>query len=272
MKYKLICSDLDGTLLNSRSELSEENKEAVKLLLEKGVMLVPTTGRTLMELPACFFSEELFSYIIYSNGAGLYDIKRRENVFYSPISKEASAKIFPILKKYDSLYFLHDMGKCYISYDKIKMAEKYNLSRAYILLFNIIEKLDEEELYLMTQGQETEMICAMFESSEKRDKCCAELSEIGGLKITSSGLGSLEMISTEAGKGNAVRRFSEYISIPTDKIISVGDNKNDIEMLCAAGLGLAVSNGHEAVKAAADKVIISNDEHIAKYILENFID
>ena len=116
------------------------------------------------------------------------------------------------------------------------------------------------------------MIVGFFGKEEKREaECRAELEKIPGIHTTSSADGNVEIVNEAANKGNAVRRLSELLGISTDEFITVGDSLNDIEMLELAGLSLAVSGAKPATKAAADKIICSNDEHIAKYILENII-
>ena len=68
MSYKILCSDLDGTLLNSDSEISAENLAAIQAVAEKGVFFVPSTGRTFAELPQQLREHPSIRYIIYSNG------------------------------------------------------------------------------------------------------------------------------------------------------------------------------------------------------------
>lgn len=72
-RFKIITSDLDGTLLNSRSEISSENLRAIHELSNRGIYFVPSTGRTVSELPAEIINDPAIRYIIHSNGAVLLD-------------------------------------------------------------------------------------------------------------------------------------------------------------------------------------------------------
>ena len=73
MDYKIIASDLDGTLLDSTGHISNENFEAIKQLNKSSVYFVPASGRTLAEMPKELVENENIRYIIYSNGAVVYD-------------------------------------------------------------------------------------------------------------------------------------------------------------------------------------------------------
>ncbi|MDE6111277.1 MAG: HAD-IIB family hydrolase, partial [Eubacterium sp.] len=73
MDIRLIAVDMDGTLLNDYSEVGEENLKAIRRLSEKGILVVPVTGRTYNEIPAEVRNEESIKYFVYSNGSGIYE-------------------------------------------------------------------------------------------------------------------------------------------------------------------------------------------------------
>ena len=273
MKYKVICSDLDGTLLNSSSELSEENSEAIEKITEKGYLFVPTTGRTLAEIPPAVRNHKSIRYIIYSNGAGIYD-KLCDKHYETLVSGGTIDKMLAVLEDYDLLYLLHKDGFMYLDKDGYVKAEKYRVLPAYLKLFSFIP--DEYRIgnfmdYLHSV-KEMEMLVVFFGRGEDIEaECRARLEKIPGLFVTASADGNIEIINENANKGNAIRLLSRITGISTDDFITAGDSYNDVEMLELAGLSLAVSGAKAETKATADKVICSNDEHIAKYILENII-
>ena len=110
-----------------------------------------------------------------------------------------------------------------------------------------------------------------FENDDDKDAFCREASEIASLHITSSSVTNTEFLDKGATKGEGIRRFVDMIGASLDEVIAVGDSDNDVTMLEAAGLSLVVSNGCASAKAAADKVICSNDESSMNYIYEHFI-
>lgn len=273
MKYKVICSDLDGTLLDSESRLSPENAEAISELAKRGIIFVPTTGRTILELPDAIREHKDVRYFIYSNGAGIYDAKEDKAYEYL-LSPETVGKLLEIFKKYKVMLFCHKDRGLFMDDDEFPNYKEYKIWKSYLELFRVIPpelRLHNFWDFLKNSG-DVEMIVGFFGKEEKREaECRAELEKIPGIHVTSSADGNIEIVNGAANKGNAVRRLSELLGISTDEFITAGDSINDVEMLELAGLSLAVSGAKPATKAAADKIICSNDEHIAKYILENII-
>ena len=89
------------------------------------------------------------------------------------------------------------------------------------------------------------------------------------IKTTSSTWNNLEFNISTAHKGNSLRRFAEHLGYTLDNCMALGDGTNDLSMIEAAGLGVAMSNAHPLVLAAANHVTVSNDENgVAKAIRE----
>ena len=81
--YKLIASDLDGTLFNSKVEVSPQNQKAIKTLHENGVFFAPSSGRTLCEIPEELVNNPYIRFVIYSNGSSIYDKETGETLLLS---------------------------------------------------------------------------------------------------------------------------------------------------------------------------------------------
>ena len=96
-KYRIVCSDLDGTLFNNHTQISRENLEAIDMLIQKGVYFVPSTGRTFSELPAELKEHPAIRYIIHSNGAAVLD-KQTNTRILTCIPNQATRKVLDLLK------------------------------------------------------------------------------------------------------------------------------------------------------------------------------
>ena len=98
-----------------------------------------------------------------------------------------------------------------------------------------------------------------------------KIEALGGLRVVGVSEYNLEIMNSDAGKGNALLWLAQQLGIDRADTISVGDTDNDQSMIEAAGLGLAVANACQPLKAVADAVICSNDEHAIAYILSHYI-
>ncbi len=267
--YKAYCTDLDGTLFDNEGKLSQENETAIKELVERGILFVPTTGRTICELPPCIKNNDLMRYIIYSNGAGVID---RATGWKSEelIDAQTVKAVMDILADYDAIRTVHKDGDCFVNGDALGAPEKYHITEAYIRAFKDLVSVEDDFISFARDLGNVEMICVFFAKNANKDECVARLKEIRGIEMTSSVSGNVEIISEKANKGSGVRRFREYVGISRDDIIGVGDQKNDIELLKASGLALAVANASPELKAFAKETICKNTEHTVKYVLDKF--
>ncbi len=270
--YKLISSDLDSTLLSSDMTVSLENKEAIRALAERGVYFVPNSGRTLTE-----FAEEVrnhpdIRYLIYSDGAAIYD-RVTNTVSGAYLGEDTYQRLLGILGEYESYLSVRCGGVSYV--DAEHFTEEcmiYHQVGKYYRDFLFETNVPTKDFAAFCRGlREVEMICAFFHDDGELAECSEKIRALGDTMIVSSMAHNVEILSSRAGKGNALLRLAESLGIEREETIAVGDSSNDADMLSKAGLGLAVSNAWEELKAVADTVLpCSNDEHIARYLLENY--
>lgn len=272
MKYKLIAIDLDGTLLSTDGDISDRNLDAVRDITEKGVLFVPVTGRAMYEMPKRVTECPYIRYIVSSNGAVIYDKKTGEKLTHNFTSTQF-AGIFSVLKEYETVMTVHCDMKSFADSSKItdEALDYYRINDYYknhIRTNNVI--IDNFDVYF-SQPREVEMLTVYYKYDSELEECKSRLEAMGDIDITSSVSGSIEIIRHGALKGAALVKLARKLSIELSDIIAAGDSKNDISMLEKAGLSLAASNGTDAAKAAADKVICSCNEDIAAYIRDNYL-
>lgn len=268
-KYQLVCSDLDGTLLNSEAEVSLENLRAIEKLAEQGVFFVPSTGRSYSEVPAEIRSHPSIRYFICSNGAMVMDGQSGRS-HLTGMSRQISQKIQAILGRYETHLTLRHDGKCYV--DAASATEEafdyYNVCEAHRLVINDFAVWHEHFTEFCENTDDVEVISVFFKHREELMAAREEIESLGGLQVVGVSDYNLEIMNAKAGKGNALLWLAEELGIKREDTISVGDSDNDRSMVKAAGLGLAVSNACQSLKEAADEIICSNDEHAIQYIVE----
>jgi Cof subfamily protein (haloacid dehalogenase superfamily) len=273
MNYKIIATDLDGTLLNSKMELSQENKEAILKMAEMGIYFVPCTGRSLSEVAQEIRGLQEARYYITSNGAAVFDVKENKAIIQNCIIGEDKSFLLKTLRKYHSLFTIHINGISYADADRRDHATCRSFRMNDLFIRHIDDKDDFIENFdaFCDEAKMVENCCAFFKNDEDMAACRKELLQTGRFAITASMPTNLEINFIEAGKGVALLALAEYLGIDPQKTIGVGDNINDADSLARAGLGLAVKNARPELLAIADQVVCSNDDHAMKYILENII-
>lgn len=269
--YKLISVDLDGTLLNGLMTVSNENIAAAEELVRRGVHIVPNTGRAYIEFPEIIKSLPVFRYYIYSDGAVIYD-KQTHKKIYTCLSDETGRSVADILEMYQAYPIVHAGGATYVNAaetndtDLLRQRVPEGFRRLVYGTANATENFWE---YLHSL-KNIEMICAFFQTDEQLNACLDELRALNTLHLASTDPCNLELFAVEGGKGNAVLKLADSLGIPHDATIAVGDSTNDSEMIKKAGLGIAMENACDELKAIADTVACKNTEHILKYLLDKY--
>jgi len=271
-QYKIVASDLDGTLLNDKSEISPENFHAINELTKNGIHFVPASGRTLSEIPEELRDNANIRYIIYSNGAVVFDKETGERIL-TCIDNCQIQKILDILYSYESHITIRCNGESFV--DANVQAEKdhdyYNINKEHrFTIYDFAIYLDDFKNFCYA-ADHVEVLAVYFHSYDEMMDCKKKLAEFENLRVVEGSKFCLEIVNVNAGKGNALRYLADMLNIDYSETISIGDSDNDNSIAQTAALGLAVSNACDSLKKVADKIICSNNEHVVQYVLSNFI-
>lgn len=257
---KLIATDLDGTLLNNQSEISEYNKEIFAYLEKKGVEIVLSTGRPYdgMIRYKKYLNNKNHSIVL--NGSMIVD-KNGDFVYDEPLDKDTAEKIMNIYKKYEDVYLhVYRGNKCIISKEDYyfkRYAEKENIEG----IFNGLENIDNFKFskMLFIGGRE------VLEEIQLKIK-----SEVQ-VHTSFSHNNFLEILRDGINKGEALKWLCDKKGIKRENIMAFGDNYNDIEMIEYAGTGVAMENGEEELKNKADYIAINNNDDGVGKFLKDFL-
>ncbi len=256
----LICTDLDGTLLRNDKSISKENLDAIEYFKQNGGYFTFITGR----MP--FFSHEAIENIKPNcpfgciNGAGVYDHMKMEYVWKTPIPPEAlelaryaEEKVDGIgiqVNTFDTIYFTQDNEAMKWFRDVTGVPHlKRTFDEIPLPIAKIVfADMDDDKLKMLENA---------LTSHPEAYKYDFIRSEAALFEILPKGI----------SKGIAINKLSEILNIDIRKTIAIGDYYNDVSMIKAAGLGIAVENAVDEAKAAADLVTVSNEDNaIAKII------
>ncbi len=272
MNYNIIATDLDGTLLYDLTTVSLENYSAIAEYTARGGLVVPATGRSYSEIPRELRECPNIRYLI-SSGGGVITDRRTGEVTHWPIPCDRFTAMIAILKDYECFFTLHYDRKGYMNtaQDDEAVAATYHVPPYYFFHYhNTCLKTDFDTF--LKEPLSPDMFGIFFRHEEEMTECIERFRALGGLTITSSAPYNIEVVAEGVSKGEAIRYLTKMLEKKISEVIGVGDSENDLSMLSAVGLPLAVSNAGEPLKKKAEKVICSHKEHIIRYILDNIIE
>lgn len=274
MAIKLLAFDLDGTAIVRHRDLPEANRRALALAAEKGVMLVPATGRMLDFLPQSILDLPV-QYAITANGGAVYRVKEREAVIQNLIPNSKARKVQQILDEYDVYTEYYTDGKAITQRDMPgRSRTHYALPESkwgfvdgkdYVLVPNLSDML-------LDTGLCPEKINLPYLKEESLHKeLWGRLEALGGLRLTSSISDNIEINSESAHKGAALLALAERLGFRREELMALGDNGNDVTMLEAAGCSVAMGDGAPEALAAAKHVTEAHDQEGLARAVEAFI-
>lgn len=259
MKKRLLFLDLDGTLLNDAKQITPGNREALERTLELGHGVIITTGRPLksamaqsrrlgLDKPGC--------YTIAYNGAMIYDWRREAVIFSHAMEISSAVRIFEQANK---------VGEHVQTYDSLDvLVEKRGddeALRRYCQMVSMTYRVIED---VHTDLKEKPVKCLLI-NYEKNDgllKMQAWIREnMPELDCFFSCPWFVEIVPKGMNKGEAVRMLCARLGVEIENAVACGDAANDLAMLKAAGIGVAMINGSDEVKAAADYITTRDNNH-----------
>ncbi|MDO5590098.1 MAG: Cof-type HAD-IIB family hydrolase [Lachnospiraceae bacterium] len=274
MKYKckLISFDLDDTLLNSKKELTDHTREVLMKAQEKGIHIMPVTGRPLGGLPKEVREFPGVRYAITANGARIVDLQTGEYLYTSLLSKKMTEEIVTIFKDYDALREVYYDGVGFAEAKEFANVEDYMRS-PYMSAYVRATRTPVPDLmqYIREKNQETDKVQGVFKIDAERKEALARVQFVEGVEVTGALVNNIEVNAAGVDKGNAITWFADYIGISLKDIVAFGDGNNDVNFLRQAGIGVAMENATEEVKAASDYMTVTNNEDGVAAFIEKYL-
>ncbi len=253
---RLVGMDLDGTLLNSQKELTAENLRALEQIGAQGIELVPTTGRFFLGMPEEIRALPFLHYAITINGAQVYDVRRDKVLSRVEISWERSVEVMTYLDTQDLIYDCYVENWGYITRRFQENAAAFVPDEHYLKMLRVLRSpVDELKAHLQSVQKSVQKIIIFTRTDELQEMLLQQLPErFPDLLVTSSAPHNLELNAPAANKGDALTALATALGIPVAQTMAIGDGLNDLSMLRAAGIAVAMGNAVPALKACADYV------------------
>lgn len=267
--YKLIASDLDGTLLKDDKTISKETIETLKKLNEKGVLFVPSTGRCHKEIPQVILDLPFVHYALCVNGGGIYDYRKQKYIYEETIDSKTAWEVFQYAKSLNVYTSFVIEGNRYLESDEngnilpyIQQVAVPSILKLSYPCMNIEKSLKEcngiQKFLFYTQN-------------EQHSKQVVESlsNQFANLSVCCSGPIYVEVNAKGVNKGKGLQTLCDRLNIDIQDTIAFGDAANDIDLLDVAGFSVAMENGTQEAKQHADFIAKSNNEDGLRLVLEN---
>lgn len=284
--YKLVAIDLDGTLLNSFGEVSENTKKALLEAKNRGVEIVLSSGRPISSTESLALELGVDNYLISGNGAAVYDIKKQEILYDRFLTKEQVLEIAKLCEENSFFYNVYTEDEVIASslnynvlfYHK-ENVKKVEEKRTHI---NVVQNIAE---YIEQSGKNRFLkITVCDESKFIFNSIMRRLKEINGIDVLEVAYMSrkkikdgtddvdiqyfyTEITNENVNKWTAIEFLLDKLNIKKEEVMAIGDNVNDQEMIQEAGLGVVMGNSNPKMKEIADVIVADNN---SEGVLEAF--
>lgn len=260
-KIKMIGLDLDGTLLTSDKKLLPYTRQVLAEAIGRGILVLMATGRPFTGIPEELRSFPGIRYALTSNGARILDTLTGEVLIEHLLPLKSAKKALEILQKYDTLQEVYFNGQGYAEKEKLERISRYHHNPH---MWEYVRKTrkpvsDLSEL-IARENQDMDKVQALFADMDELAQAWQELERYEDLVLVSSLGYNIEINAVGVEKGEGLIKLGELLSIRPEEIMACGDGDNDIGMLEKAGIGVAMGNAEDKVKAAADYIAETNDE------------
>jgi Cof subfamily protein (haloacid dehalogenase superfamily) len=271
MRYRLLAIDVDGTLLDSAHQLRPRVADAVRAVAATGAIVALATGKQFRSIRPLLAELGLSGPQICLNGAVVTESERGAPIAFTPLADAAHRAVIEAVRAArriapDALISQFALDTIYVGAAQARSPQ-----------IGVFEEYGEQRPTLVPDLLETPLPLAakilvaarVDQIPSLRAAVSPELAD--RVYITTTMPEFLEFFAFGVDKGRALATLGERLGIPREATIAIGDGENDIPLLRAAGLAVAMGNARPATLAAADRVIGSNDDDGLAIFLEELL-
>ena len=262
MGIRLIAMDLDQTVLNREGKLSETTRRVLEELLEKGICVVPASGRPLAAFPEDVLALKGLEYAIASNGTAIYHLPSDACLARFSLSLQTAEQILGLTKGLPVAHEFYLRGKAWASADYVEHPEKYGaVGKTAEYIRATRSPFEDAGEFVRRHERDLDCMDVVVAQEGLKRKVTEEIvRSCRGIYVTTSDSRLIEVADERAGKHRAMTYLAKRLHIPAEGTAAFGDGDNDAEMLKAAGVGIAMENATALCREAADYVTLSHEK------------
>ena len=281
---RLVALDLDGTLLDREGHITPRTRAALQAAVDKGVYIVPATGRPLASLPPVVAQLPGIRYVITTNGAAVWDLgddplsavySRYSNaaehhttqpvcLLHRPMPAETAREAFAVcercradLRIFSNGYACTDARSIALAASRMANssteARQPNDGR-----FTILRDAAE---WMSRNAFAVEKFCVFFETPQQAAAALPRFRAIPAVEVVQGAPHNIEVTAAGVDKGEALLSLADLLGVPRQQTMAVGDSENDRAMLKKAGIAAVMANGMPEIRALADLVSTADCDH-----------
>lgn len=282
---RLVALDLDGTLLDSQSQISPRTRQAIADAVGRGVIVLPCTGRPLASLPPLVAQLPGIRYAITTNGAAVWDMgtdplgavySRYSDAIQRPthepvllerhcLPPETAREVFALYREYHGPLSIFSDGRSYLDGTGMALFQNRHIQRHSTEArqpddgrTHVVRDLDE---WMSRHAHEVEKQCLFFAEQDQVPQALARFRAMPGVEVVQGSPENIEVTAAGVDKGEALLTLADRLGIPRAQTLAVGDSENDRAMLEKAGVAAVMANGMPQIKALADLVTTADCDH-----------
>lgn len=267
---RLVALDLDDTVFDSKKHITPRTRAAMRAALDKGVLVIPATGRTASGVPKEFSEMPGVDYLLTSNGASVVDQRTGRKLVHQPFAAGDALAVYEALRGHDGMISIFVDGEAY--FDEAMQKEVAHFTppalRPYLMTRRTVPELGA---YVAERAGEIEKFSIMYPDLATRDAAWAAVTAACEVEATTSMPLNLELNAPGVNKGSALLALAGVLGLRPAQVMACGDSGNDLEMVRMAGLGVAMENATDAVKAVADYITADNNHDGVALAIEKFV-
>ncbi|MDE5910540.1 MAG: HAD family hydrolase [Lachnospiraceae bacterium] len=264
MNYRLLCIDLDGTLLTDDKKMKKQDIDALRKAADEGIKIALVTGR--MPAATDAIVRQLGIPCILACNAGTYILEKGQCIHAEYLSAKTMNRVYDKVASFGIPLWIFRDKKWYVTEkDKFVKAEEelIQYTAELVSMKELVLKWEEEgigpnKVLIGTEPSLVQQIHGMLKKQEDVDMAC-------------SSPNYLEIFPKGMNKGKALRLICEKMNIKKEETIAFGDQELDIPMLEEAGTAIAMGNAIEELKSKADFITKTNNEAGIAYALSFYV-
>lgn len=271
-RYRLVATDLDGTLLDERGSVASEAMQAVRCVQDAGVTVCLATSRRLTGTAPVAEALGLRGPLIIYDGAQVRHSSTRAILMELPLPAHVGQQVVDILANQGLQPVVQHAD---VHGERLLVGPTPGASQAEHYLANFAHQIVELPVRALCEGRPGPLRIVAFGLLPALERAAAAMAPLEcGVQLLERGnygTAELSVFAPAASKGNALLWLANYLGVAAEETLAIGDGVNDVSMLRAAGLGVAMGNAGPAAKQAADVVTASNKEHGVAEALNRFV-